>query len=108
MNRELDVQVAEALGWRKIEITEKPGAPIWVWSDPVLGPRVSVELWNPSTDIAAAWSLVEQHGGEFYLERAESKHGDWMAMFDDELGDAEFAPTAPEAICRAFLATKEW
>lgn len=53
-----------------------------------------------STDIAAAWQVVERmRNPDFRL----NKDGDWGCSFGGELRFVGLAPTAPLAICRAAL-----
>jgi hypothetical protein len=107
--RELDVQVAEVLGW------------IWD-TDPdtgdraLLGPELgtdseyvrsywptrsdSGELPHYSTDIAAAWELVTSTKREITIRHLGVR---WYMLFEGSELYSD-APTAPEAICRAFLA----
>jgi hypothetical protein len=54
---------------------------------------------EPSSDMTAAWQVVEKLDMPFYLERKD----DWFAMFGDELDYSANADTAPLAICRAAL-----
>ena len=92
MGRELDVKVAKALGWEwdDYSLTYEPP------------PGQTRKLW--STDIAAAWELVEMAPQVFYLDLHT---GQWWAMYGDDLDGGCFGTTAPEAICKAFLAWKE-
>lgn len=107
--RELDVRVAEALGWKHYHSTRLP----WLMvppecesdlasDDPAL---VIAEIPDYSTDISAAWGLVERING--YIETREYSYGysevDWYSSDADEHYFGRGAKT-PEAICRAFLA----
>jgi hypothetical protein len=64
------------------------------------------EEWHPSTDIAAAWEVVEKmrSAGWSYMLRDEGgKHHAFFHLgFEAEAADAD--ATAPLAICRAALA----
>jgi hypothetical protein len=124
-NRELDVQIAKSRGYFvgrvnwEIELlyaTDEAAFQEFV-SEGITGARwggnernrFCIELPHYSTDIAAAWELVEQHDGEFYLDRDPVPgpyRKPWYALFGENLDDGRYAPTAPEAICRAFLATR--
>ena len=129
--RELDALVAESLGWRgpfgvreeymgsvgspKIEVRygwapEFPEAPMDApdqrWIEQTLPPY--------STDIAAAWGLVERliaDGYDHPLIRYDTLRADdatkWtVAVSDDREGWRGDAHTAPHAICLAFLKAK--
>jgi hypothetical protein len=73
-------------------------------------------LRHYSTDIAAAWQIIEhfQDAGWLVQLRCESDRDNYAADFfrfrddapDDETGDV-FAPTMPLAICRAALAATD-
>ena len=122
---DLDALVAEkVMGWTL-------GDPHWIhgymmhgmvevrtWLGSETEDGAKSEGWSPSTNIAAAWEVVEklsQSGVDFYLERDPYGRTHW-ARFNDttqgtynkegcedkRLGDAD-APTAPLAICRAAL-----
>ena len=130
--RELDALVAEAMGWiwlrfkpahdEDAEFVRKPYGPdTWEASlehkrangDEPLAHLWDCDLPHYSTDIAAAWEVVEYMGpipfslrfqpadawrtgdGEVYC------HAHWTCWFEGSVW-AE-APTAPLAICRAAL-----
>jgi len=114
VSRELDVRVAKALGqekpptWGEVSYdwraAKEPGT---YEGEEWLDTRAyRVVSWPPlySTNIAAAWTLVEGCEARFYLERDST--GVW-AMFGDDLVDGRLADTAPEAISEAWLAWKE-
>lgn len=116
--RELDVRIAEALGWKVIRyedggISVQPVQRYPYTTHIVYCPEdPPMANWNPSTDIAAAWELVEwfaKHRGDgFFLIQdwhgpITAGSGYYKASFLDQAHWAN-APTAPEAICRAFLA----
>lgn len=103
--RELDALVAErVMGWTR---SPRDYGSRLVW---VTHPENIVRFWKgrrsfqPSTDIAAAWEVLEKH--QFSLIRIPDG---WVAgrfdfnspAWDFAFGDA--APTAPLAICRAAL-----
>ena len=157
MTRELDARMAEALGFRRVSAwrwCEPEDGDVWYWRivDPeMMRILTEREEWRPyqdgdtrevgdtwcvnvkhySTDIAAAWEVVEwlhQHdraiwlttspNGEAWVEIWEEDTSPrelppgWIEITEDKSklhhmklvagGDA-FAPTAPEAICLAFL-----
>ena len=145
MSRELDVRVAEALGGRRDddwgclippEQKAKPDEmwPDWqtdgvdTWREPVKGHSIEGIVYNGnftkvimphySTDIAAAWSLVEQFDHFRLAHVGETWQVEWAYcgnfhphVMSDATGPrcacrVETAPTAPEAICRAFLKAK--
>ena len=67
--------------------------------------------WSPkdySTDINAAWEIVETMVNGFCLWFV---HGKYRVKVLDEMGTGEMlseADTAPMAICLAFLKLEEW
>lgn len=112
---EMDALVAEkVMGW-------KLGKPRWVYTEELYG-RVksqawegstkdgmtqTIESWRPSTEITAAWLVVEKIGGVFRLEKyphPDSFQGYpgicWVADFHIA---SSLAETAPLTICRAAL-----
>jgi hypothetical protein len=64
-------------------------------------PLHTVRPWHPSTDIAAAWEVVEKLVSEQGLHLWW--HNVWLVDF--ALSGAQRAETAPLAICRAALKT---
>ena len=126
--RELDVKVAEALGC-KVRMTDVASA--WSWGqmsqDAVCGcdrdehgcyPHGTDAEWSApdrlrhySTDISAAWELVERMiraGWDFEIAM-DNEEAEAIFVPDRCHGETSLAraPTAPEAICRAFLAAME-
>jgi len=115
MTRELDAQVARARGWTEKEID---GQRLWDTSHTKrLSPTQTVSsgiltlLPRFSTDIAAAMGL-EPRMSYFRLRRLAPNRWQcqsaWCGDPFDHLCDScgclfGDAPTAPEAICRAFL-----
>lgn len=105
MSREIDSEIAKALGWRvhnEYKLTD--------------GKRIWDTPWY-STSIEAAWQVVEwmrEKGWEFYLSWEPSDNGQVWGVAFMFYGDGpkeyrhhyKEAPTAPEAICRTFLATQ--
>ena len=62
-----------------------------------------------STDIAAAWEVVETFAGKVYVGMARGKYsGDWKAVIGDRVRPSYEieAETAPLAICLAALKAK--
>ena len=101
--REMNELIAEKImGWIKYNpnISTEYNFDGWFIKCPDgLGLCVESDDWSPSTDMTAAWQVVEKMDMPFYLERKD----DWFAMFGDELDYSANADTAPLAICRAAL-----
>lgn len=105
---EIDALVAErVMGWH-LEITE-PSGDYHYWVDDAGvrrghgpdGPVVQgTRVWRPSTDIAAAWQLVDLEREPFSLFFNGLV---WRAVFGVTGTFAAEAKTAPLAICRAKL-----
>ncbi len=106
--RLLDALVAEkVMGWRR-----KPGRNVWIDDNVLTGWLIEPDdvndapCWAPSTDIAAAWEVVEKvmypHG--WYLAPVPDSEG-WWGVFTppDEHREVALGATAPLAICRAAL-----
>ena len=98
----LNEQVALALGWTNtvgdwFEPIGKPG-------DEVYGHR-KADLPDYEHDIKAAWELVPLIS-MFAIINDNKEHVSVEFLVGEEMDDAE-GDTAPEAICRAFLATRE-
>jgi len=115
--RELDELVAEKiLGWRFSKSTFEQYEPS-CWYDKATSKRVWGRDFSPSTDIAAAWKVVEKLndlGMDVEInQNAESTPGDherchvYIREFDTinekELHEDVWASTAPHAICLAAL-----
>jgi hypothetical protein len=110
----MDAAVAEVLGWLPYECDA-----IWYWKDmsdddfPYYNyvayshnvhsyELEDVKVWSPSTDIAAAWELLEG----FTAQIATLSGGMWGVILGThpmEPTRSVKAETAPLAICRAFL-----
>jgi len=111
MSRELDIQVAQALGWHKTEEFRKSrfGSGYSYWMDP----NGDVACLPPySTDIAVAWGLVEMLRQNHRLEIEVDKPDVVCTVFVVTLQGWtsilwKSAPTAAEAICLAFLGARE-
>ena len=94
--RALDAAVAErVMGWTLVES----------------GPGYYLSSWFPSTDIAAAWQVVErmhERGYRLVLESHWHSGSMWSACFVTEgltLGDGEsWGASAPWCICSAAIA----
>ena len=104
---------------KRIPVDECPAGPALdaavaeVYKGPGVKLRVALETFQPSTDIAAAWelleSLTEDESGISllpYLNR--DIEGEWWMGFDTRF--VIKANTAPLAITRAYLKVKdvEW
>lgn len=122
---ELDILVAEALGYTRITpLTTK----VMKDSDPVFmvvsggssigNDRVYIRqstgeftYFVPSIDIATAWEVVAQITAAFFLEHPFTVGQSWYVRFEnrgdgtwqDEIAVRAVGSTAPLAICRAAL-----
>jgi hypothetical protein len=115
--REMDALIAEkVMGWTLGEPHEIHGWMMhgmvtvrdWVGSTNDAG-ITHIEKWSPSTDIAAAWEVVEKLGDKFdELERGDGGEF-WMCVVypDGFIPCVARAETAPLAICRAALLAME-
>jgi len=108
--RELDALVAEkVMGWKKVK---------WLgdydWRDKDGEQPYTVRAWNPSTDIAAAWQVVEKiqerQGRDRFIIYLSSYWGtnSWVYKCEFIMETVNksvdgFADTAPLAICLAAL-----
>ena len=126
--RELDALVAEkVMGWLPLGIGTKGITALgkgslaagWVgfwdgswtrWTsmpEPTDDDEERATLWSPSTDIAAAWEVVEspacENGHKFQLWQ---EHGAWGARISG-MYEADDCDTTPLAICRAALKAVE-
>ena len=93
--RELDALVAEkVMGGRRMRTTDAR----YYWN----GLNTNGELPAYSTDIAAAWTVVERLGDKFnFIGKCADG---WNAvLFYDGNSHGEIAPSAPHAICLAAL-----
>jgi hypothetical protein len=101
--REMDELVAErVMGWTLEEVTDPIMHETFMnYVDTETGRGMyRPEEWLPSTDIAAAWEVVEKMQGGLRFELRRIPSGFW-AYFGEEMS-AE-ANTAPLAISRAAL-----
>lgn len=64
-----------------------------------------VQAYYYSTNIAAAWEVVERNRGEAFTLLKSPIHGGYFASFVHKDEESVFAHTAPLAICRAALLT---
>lgn len=116
-SRELDAIVAEKimgyLWWHRSEGCNQlyePGSAEWA-ADMELIPGKHETEYPPvlgvphySTDIAAAWTLIERHPFYVYIARV---HGFWQCNFYAPEAFKATADTAPLAICLAALKAAE-
>ena len=113
--REMDVLVAELADWKKVPSADDPAG--WCWLVPHGSTRASTTDSIPpfSSDISAAWQVVEKHPHYFSLHRS-NETGFAPAPWGDTLWRCRFyapgkfeakAETAPLAICRAALLCAE-
>ncbi len=80
-----------------------------VYTGPGIKLRVVLETFCPSTDIAAAWELVEHWMAEnkentFDIVSNQEPKLRWLAFFESD--KSMIADTAPLAITRAYLKAK--
>lgn len=98
--REIDALVVErVMGWK----VAKPEAAAlrFVTMGDTLHPN---HVPHYSTDIAAAWEVVEALRARFVFEMYDREDGSYVVKFGQEVKRAD---TAPLAICRAALAAVE-
>jgi len=81
--RELDALIAEK---------------VMGWSWGIIGDLIPAY----STDISAAWEVVEEMGDCLHL-RQHGEQGEWEAWFCGYPNSKAHGETAPEAICKAAL-----
>jgi hypothetical protein len=109
--REMDALVAEkVMGYRWLKVNGikalfppdlKPSDVDWFPEDDPL----DLVRWPYSTDIAAAWEVVE-HNHDVSVEHRAMSSTPWAVTFQRHMDGTEFtgfADTAPLAICRAAL-----
>lgn len=119
----LDKRIAELKGWRIVPLQQyiemtgrEPSLPQNEYVIRDVAPRAInvLDAHDWSTSDAKAFELVDEIDHHFALERGlssdtEAWEWEWRAGF--MLG-AEIrmhvAPTRPEAICRAYIAAREW
>jgi len=125
--RELDALVAEnVMGWKRVrwmdwkqKIADETRTSLtYSWHDANGDMTENAEdmddyynptyAWSPSTDIAAAWEVVERLALTFEMGWLPTDKGfSWDASFGEKRGSEEgtttYADTAPHAICLAAL-----
>lgn len=111
--REMDALVAEkVMGW--IEKKYPMGRALYWTDSDGHSQRACIEAWNPSTNISAAWEVIEKiEGGqrEMLCNLIHKGFGFTSLIWEAELrecrGNHKYyiadATTAPLAICRAAL-----
>jgi len=116
--RELDALVAEKV--MGMERTEDPWTFRWRYPEPTRGMRIvyidapdpsrAWNLFQPSTDIKAAWEVVEKLGEEFEIDLTWRGFGWFVTLrkhgFEGVI-DNESVESMPHAICLAALKAKE-
>ena len=110
--RDLNARVAvEVMGWKPIDRKAAgwgDGPEVWATGDDSEDGSPTRQWFEPSTDIAAAWKVVEKLGLAFELGWLPTDEGlSWDASFGEKRGSEEgtttYAATAPLAICLAAL-----
>lgn len=105
--RELDALIAEkVMGW--VKTLRLPNAHD-TWDDPAGLCKSWVEMFTPSTDISAAWQVVEKlRLSQFDVHLCTATvFGDWKCGFWKGSAGTVSASTAPLAICLASLRAVE-
>jgi len=100
--REMDALVAEkVMGW-ELRTFKSNGVDFWHIPGTV---RCELDAPKFSTDIGAAWEVVEKMIGEMWNLSLEYQSAVYWCEFGKTCvpGDGEIADTAPLAICRAAL-----
>lgn len=121
--RELDILIAEKVfGWKRIEGPHYDYNGPCEYGDVLIPPEMSedeafammppkgkVPLWyfvteKYSTDISAAWEIIEKFP-RFEIEK--NSEGIWCVLMDEKWNRfVGYGETAPEAICKAALLAK--
>ncbi|WP_199614694.1 BC1872 family protein [Paenibacillus alkalitolerans] len=100
--RELNTLIAEkVMGWKIQSYDDLPDVtpePDWVSENVVF---CSMSEWEPSTDISAAWEVLEKSRKSGEVSMWTDKNGKWACeigywIYDD-------CDNVPEAICKAAL-----
>lgn len=105
----LDVEPREQHDWQRVG-TDLRGTP-WLqcqrcpfgeWEDdePFIAAACTPAVPPYSSDIAAAWEIVEHLRGEWWVKVWEPRKDMWAVTFGDVRADS---PSLSEAICRAAL-----
>jgi hypothetical protein len=100
----MDALVAEqVMGVRLIRVD---GADFLMNPD---GSGVGGIRWSPSTDISAAWSVVEKMRAKYpvRIDYDSPPDDQWICVFGDAGGFIGVEKTAPLAICKAALLATE-
>lgn len=94
-DRELDAMVAEkVMGWTLHGVAPSGGRVL-------IAPSGAMGIPNYSTDISAAWQVVEKmRSKRIHFEMGSTIPGDWTAYFNN---DRATDKSAPRAICLAAL-----
>jgi len=101
--RELDALVAEkVMGWEYKDAIYSWGEVLRPsqWIKPNGWPVDRVSCY--STDISAAWEVVEEMGDCLHLKQ-HGEQGEWEAWFCGYPNSKAHGETAPETICKAAL-----
>lgn len=106
LSRELDVLIAEKIfGWQRL-----PNFIPARWSVPGAPPQSNTpsieDIPNYSTDICAAWKIVDKIKLLKFAFLGQTINGDWGVWSNDEEWE-EFGRTAPHAMCLAALKVME-
>jgi hypothetical protein len=124
-DEELRIEIAKAKGWTFWVSKEKWYAVAMPGKEPPFSSGYRTQVYDPenyhpsweghawSTDIAAAWVLVEEMRENGLLLSLRDSGVNWFVVIRSEKG-GEYAdvakansPTAPRAICLAYLAWKD-
>jgi len=100
--REMDTKVAEFMGWESQYIEYGGAGGEYVWVMPNGKWQHEPDVPEYSTDIKAAWLVVEKMRERSRIEIIDDGMS-WVVGLHD-LDVLVSAPTAPEAICLAALA----
>lgn len=108
MSTELDIKVAEAMGWKHIDLGrfglwDFTGIKLWKHLDG----KARFYLPPYSTNMSAVWQVVRYARGKMLVLKLYQAvpSDEWVATFYE--GYEGYASTAPEAICLAFLKAME-
>lgn len=82
----------------------RPAQEYWYCLENGKDERKASLSWSPSTDIAAAWQVVDRMKDQYTFMLSYRQHdGDYFVCFDPVNRYEEIADTAPLAICLAAL-----
>ena len=99
----MDAAVAEALGWHWHDGRGTAGPSYWETAD---GDTAYIWDFEPSTDIVAAWELIEnlKKRRPMVTIQLDGWGSTWICWVDNNnMNQWEKGETAPLTICRAFL-----